>query len=334
MPTPSPPQRTEVPADSYIEPPTHQAVDIDNFEAETPSETSDYESTASSTASVSSSIFDYQYENGRRYHAFRAGQYLLPNDEAEQDRLDITHHIFRLCLQGDLCLTQPSLDDPKRILDVGTGTGIWAMEMGDLFPYAEIHGTDLSPVQPSWVPPNVKFEIDDARDEWTYPADYFDFIHIRQLAGSMLDWNDLISQSYHHLRPGGKLEISEGRANFWYAHDSVPSDSFTYQWLMEWRRLSSKVNFDVFPTLSSLVDNMEGSKRFQNVRTVEKLVPFGSWPKDRKLKEIGKYFKFQFLESGLDAYTLALFTRVGQWQELEIRALLARAEDIVQLLFL
>lgn len=297
---------------------------------QTPGETSDYESAASSTGSLSSSIFAYQYENGRRYHAYRAGQYLLPNDEAEQDRLDITHHIFRLCLQGDLCLAQSSLRDPKRILDVGTGTGIWAMEMGDLFPGAEIHGTDLSPVQPAWVPPNVIFEIDDARDQWTYPLDYFDYIHVRQLAGSMLDWSDLIAQCYTHLRPGGKLEISEGRANFWYAHDSVSEDSFTYQWLMEWRRLSASMNFDVFPTLPSIIQSTQSSKHFENVQTVERLVPVGGWPRDKHLKEIGKYFKFQFLESGLDAYTLALFTRVGQWQELEIKALLARVRQEMQ----
>ena len=32
---------------------------------------------------------NYTYENGRRYHAFREGEYVLPNDEAEQDRLDL-----------------------------------------------------------------------------------------------------------------------------------------------------------------------------------------------------------------------------------------------------
>lgn len=39
---------------------------------------------------------------------------------------------------------------PHRILDVGTGTGIWAIEMADRYPSAEIIGTDLSPTQPSW----------------------------------------------------------------------------------------------------------------------------------------------------------------------------------------
>lgn len=42
------------------------------------------------------------------------------------------------------------LDNPKTILDIGTGTGIWAMEMADQYPESLIIGTDLSPVQPTW----------------------------------------------------------------------------------------------------------------------------------------------------------------------------------------
>ena len=44
----------------------------------------------------------YRYENGRRYHAYREGEYPLPNDDPEQDRLDLLHHIFRLVLGGAL----------------------------------------------------------------------------------------------------------------------------------------------------------------------------------------------------------------------------------------
>lgn len=42
------------------------------------------------------------------------------------------------------------INKPKRILDIGTGTGIWAIEMGDEFPDAQIIGTDLAPTQPTW----------------------------------------------------------------------------------------------------------------------------------------------------------------------------------------
>ena len=51
---------------------------------------------------------------------------------------------------------------PKKVLDIATGTGIWAVEMGDEFPEAKIIGTDLSPIQPQYVPLNVRFFIEDS----------------------------------------------------------------------------------------------------------------------------------------------------------------------------
>lgn len=51
---------------------------------------------------------------------------------------------------GNKLFNAPIGEKPARILDVGTGTGIWAIEIGDDYPDAEIIGTDLSPTQPSW----------------------------------------------------------------------------------------------------------------------------------------------------------------------------------------
>lgn len=110
------------------------------------------ESTAST--SLASSILNYEYSNGRRYHGYRSGAYLLPNDEMEQDRLDLLHHLFLMMLDGKLYMS-PTVTPPERVLDLGTGTGIWALDYGDENPGSEVIGTDLSPIQPSWVPPNV-----------------------------------------------------------------------------------------------------------------------------------------------------------------------------------
>lgn len=79
--------------------------------------------TASSSASLASTVLNYQHENGRRYHAFRSGNYPLPNDEAEQDRLDLTHHLFTMLLGGEIYRAPIKEGEVKRILDVGTGTG-------------------------------------------------------------------------------------------------------------------------------------------------------------------------------------------------------------------
>lgn len=54
----------------------------------------------------------------------------MPNDEEEQDRMDIQHHICLLALKGRL-YAAPPLKNPQKILDLGTGTGIWAIDMGE-----------------------------------------------------------------------------------------------------------------------------------------------------------------------------------------------------------
>jgi methylase of polypeptide subunit release factors len=41
----------------------------------------------------------------------------------------MTHHMMVLVSGGQLHLA-PIGENPQRILDIGTGTGIWAIEMG------------------------------------------------------------------------------------------------------------------------------------------------------------------------------------------------------------
>lgn len=79
-----------------------------------------YETEGGSRAStcIHSSIRDYSFEHGRRYHKFREGSYFLPNDDAEQDREDMKHAMFTL-LCGDKLHYAP-LENPQQILDIGT----------------------------------------------------------------------------------------------------------------------------------------------------------------------------------------------------------------------
>jgi tRNA G46 methylase TrmB len=81
-------------------------------------------------------------DEGRRYHAYYGvDKNLMPTDEMEQDRLDLHHEIMLQLLDGDLHLAP--LGDPQRILDIGTGTGIWAIDAADRYPAAKVIGTDL-----------------------------------------------------------------------------------------------------------------------------------------------------------------------------------------------
>ena len=148
--------------------------------------------------------------------------------------MDLHHHVFRLTLDGQL-LRAPLQHAPARVLDVGTGTGIWAMEFADEFPASVVIGTDLSPIQPSWVPPNCKFVVDDAESDWMYrPGEAFDYIHGRGLGGSIADWTRFYREVYTHLKPGGWCEIQEYEA--WVRSD----DDTIYQtgkWVIAWQEL-------------------------------------------------------------------------------------------------
>jgi hypothetical protein len=83
----------------------HQAENI--IEAVDSDEDEGYDGYVSETAtrassSLSSTARDYAFENGRRYHKFREGQYQFPNDEPEQAREDSMEPIpFILLIHPD-----------------------------------------------------------------------------------------------------------------------------------------------------------------------------------------------------------------------------------------
>lgn len=94
------------------------------------------DSVTSASTSVGSSVRDYMYENGRRYHSFREGTYNFPNDDVEQEREDMKHAMVKLLCSQNLHFA-PIGNHPQEILDIGTGTGIWAIEskfMDEQFP--------------------------------------------------------------------------------------------------------------------------------------------------------------------------------------------------------
>jgi hypothetical protein len=63
---------------------------------------------------IKSEYMKYPEENGRTYHAYKAGKYMFPNDESEQDRLDLQHHLFLLTFDSKLYLS-PIIRTKKHI---------------------------------------------------------------------------------------------------------------------------------------------------------------------------------------------------------------------------
>ncbi|KAL2012844.1 hypothetical protein VTN00DRAFT_369 [Thermoascus crustaceus] len=274
----------------------------------------------SDLTSLSSSIKAYVYENGRRYHSYREGEYVLPNDEQEQDRLDLSHHIYKMLLGGELYLS-PIGKNPQRVLDIGTGTGIWAIDFADLHPGAEVLGNDLSPIQPRWVPPNCRFEVDDFEAEWTYSRN-FDFIHGREIEGSVRDYDRLFERCFEHLRPGGYLEM-QSMGVVTYSDDGSDERATNFHQVVDLIQEASGKFGKSMKTMGTWKGKMEKAG-FTNVKQKVFKVPQSPWHDDPKMKEIGLYNQANLLEA-LSSYTYALLSRVLQWRRVEIEVLLAGA---------
>ena len=60
---------------------------------------------------------------------------------------------------------------------------------------------------------------------------------------------------------------------------------------------------------------------FANVTHELLPIPVGTWPRDRKLKEVGAFDVVQFLD-GLEAISLRILTTVGGWSPEEVQVLL------------
>ncbi|UQC83929.1 uncharacterized protein CLUP02_09425 [Colletotrichum lupini] len=277
-------------------------------------------SIASSSTSLRSSLLDYRLENGRTYHRYKDGKYQFPNDERELDRLDLVNHLCLLTLDGELGIAPLCREDAKvgRVLDVGTGTGIWAVQFGDDHPEADILGIDLSPTQPSSVPPNVRFEVDDIEDEWTF-SQPFQYIHSRFMTSSIRDWRIFLQRCYDNLEPGGYVELQE-TAIFAQSDDGTLKPEHA---LSDWSKYLMEASIKLgaawvdTPELRELMVEVG----FEDVALSTFKWPTNPWPKEKHFKELGAWNNENFM-TGMEAITMAPLTRALNWSPEEVRVFL------------
>ncbi|CVK98103.1 related to TAM domain methyltransferase [Fusarium mangiferae] len=280
------------------------------------------EDRADSTASITSSILRYRTIRGRTYHSERGDAfYWGANDQSQNDAMDVVHHMWTLAQNGKL-FQAPISDDIQTALDVGCGTGIWAIDFADEFPGCEVTGTDISPIQPSFVPPNLKFEIDDCTLEWTFPPNTFDYIHIRYLVGCIPDWDELFRQAWKALKPGGFLESFEASPSIESDDDTVLPDSA----MAQWGGIFIKAAETVGRSFTVIEDGTQKSAMeaagFQDIQEWNFKCPLNRWPKDPALKEIGgfaQYFSTQDSEG-----FLTLMADMAGWSAEEFHVFIAK----------
>ncbi|CAF3609708.1 unnamed protein product [Fusarium graminearum] len=274
--------------------------------------------------SLTDSVQNFPEEFGRTYHAYRAGckleqpiphrrrtdvfpAYAFPNDELERERLELQNEALVKLFGGRLFFAPLSeRAPPVSILDIATGTGDWAIKMGDLFPHAEVIATDLSPIQPRNVPPNVNFFVEDSSEPWDY-SQPFDYIHTRVTSGCWSNFKEQIAdQAFETLRSGGWFESQEYDANVMCDDETLTPDGHLATWFREINEASILMGR---PTnVAATVRDAYVEAGFVDVQVRIFKMPMNGWPKDERLKDLGRMWERNFL-MGLSGFSFALFNR-------------------------
>lgn len=202
------------------------------------------------------------------------------------------------------------------------------------YPHATIIGADLSPIQPSWVPSNLRFEIDDLEAQWAYPKDYFDFIHFRSLSGSFSAWDEVLTQAYTHTKPGGYIEFQDYGVDLFHSSGVLATglpekESTPFAHYMNLCVEAAALGGRELAVAGTMRERFAAAG-FVDIKEKVLIWPVGQWPKDNKLKEIGMFTKVGAVE-GLNGFCLGLFTRHLGYTAEEAQRLCEKVkEDVIE----
>ncbi|KAF2674599.1 S-adenosyl-L-methionine-dependent methyltransferase [Microthyrium microscopicum] len=216
--------------------------------------------------------------------------------------------MYLLTLNNKLHLAP--IDQPHNVLDVGCGTGMWAIDMADQYPSAVVLGVDLSPIQPAFVPPNCHFEVDDLTLEWTFQEDFFEFIHVREMFGSIPDWDEFFDQCFRCTKSGGWIEVVEHAVTPISRDGTQAEDHFYHEWGRTVVEMGQK-NGKSFTIWEEAKERLEKAG-YVDVHEVHYDWPMNGWSNDPKMRDIGRWNQLR-LHSGIEGFMLRLLTSVGDW---------------------
>jgi SAM-dependent methyltransferase len=196
--------------------------------------------------------------------------YLLPKDAQEDERLRFQHYALHHAF-GNHYLA-PLSPETRTILDVGCGTGIWAIDMAQQFPQAQIIGVDIALTSlPRVLPETCLFAHADILQGLPFPSHQFDFTHQRLLVLAIPAprWPDVVRELVRVTRPQGWIELLEVGTTVQHAG---PATERLLGWI---RDISQALGIEL--TMVTHLADLLKQAGCQAVEAQDIPVPLGSW---------------------------------------------------------
>ncbi|RMZ76799.1 hypothetical protein DV737_g4630, partial [Chaetothyriales sp. CBS 132003] len=276
-------------------------------------------------------------EHGRRYGIDRGGEYLLPIDGVERERLDVMHTMLKTVRDSNAKLLHApntslepgsSASPPARhprVMDLACGTGIWLLEMAETYPHAECHGFDINRMAPLHLLPNIEIHCPvDIEQPWAEMAGEWDIIHLQLGLGAVKDWGAIYSRVRKHLKPG--TGWFEGVEIDWQPRSNdgtLSAGSKLNRW---WNEIAMRYQWLGYPiNYSNTTAQALEKAKFREIQSREYMIPLSGWnTRSNRLHRSGIWCNIAMSAGadrnyGLEAMSLRPLTRVGPWPVDHIR---------------
>ncbi|KAH7915953.1 hypothetical protein BJ138DRAFT_1233098 [Hygrophoropsis aurantiaca] len=211
----------------------------------------------------------------RNYQSFPGSQYILPSDDIERQRqvfrLALQHKVLKTAYDGRLIFPPVQIPAGANILDSGTGSGTWIMDVRDEVPEdATLLGIDIEARM--FPPPDERMNFM-IQSVTSLPPDWdnkFALVNQRLLIAGLTvsEWGTALREIYRILTPGGFVQLGEIRARF-SGGPVTERQSAMLAALFEKKGL--------FIECAKHLPVLMKEAGFINVRTEEKVIEIGKW---------------------------------------------------------
>ncbi|TFK39535.1 S-adenosyl-L-methionine-dependent methyltransferase [Crucibulum laeve] len=222
--------------------------------------------------STTSHVTALTSKENRRFTSFPGSSYVLPSDEMEYTRLTIQHLMWRRAFEGRLLYAPVTLKDGDEVLETGTGTGVWLLDLAKEYPGSvNLHGTDIEPnLFPKSHPENIHFSLASVTALSRDWDNKFNLVNQRFLVAALKksEWPIALEELRRVLAPGGWLQLFEPAAR--EAGSTMARMQAITACLYELQGLTGYI-------LTRQLPDMLKNLGFVNIRIEERSLPLGNW---------------------------------------------------------
>ncbi|KAI0673225.1 S-adenosyl-L-methionine-dependent methyltransferase [Trametes maxima] len=236
----------------------------------------------------------FQERGGRLFHSHGSSPYPLPVDAEEQQRQNGLNELLRKLI-GDFSvgpareLLALTPGEQRRVVDLGTGTGQWVLDVAREFPHVRFYGVDIVPIATRYPPPNVIFEMHDIMEPFRYASGTIDMVHARSITMAIRDYRALLQEVGRMLRRGGLFVSCEwGRYPIMADGSDITVRAPRMCAFFDALHETLGVRRGIEPIASRIPRMLEDSRQFTDIQAKRFYAPVGDWPAGPDVREMAQ----------------------------------------------